>query len=154
MKIKSKPMAETKKKTTEKVVKEKTTPSKYIQAIGRRKEAIATVRLSKDKPQIIINDKNLDDYFPVKSLQNKILEPFTKAKVENKFLITVKARGGGLTGQAEAIRLGISRALVKLDNTLKPTLKKYKLLTRDSRVVERKKYGLKKARKRPQWAKR
>ncbi len=147
-------MAETKKNKTEKVIKEKTIPSKYIQAIGRRKEAIAIVRLSKDKPQIIVNNKNLNDYFPVESLQNKILEPFSKAKIENKFLITVKVKGGGITGQAEAIRLAISRALVKLDNSLKPTLKKYKLLTRDSRAVERKKYGLKKARKRPQWAKR
>lgn len=147
-------MAETKKNKTEKAIKEKTTPSKYLQAIGRRKEAIAIVRLSKDKPQIIVNNKNLNDYFPVESLQNKILEPFSKTKIENKFLITVKVKGGGITGQAEAIRLAISRALVKLDNSLKPTLKKYKLLTRDSRAVERKKYGLKKARKRPQWAKR
>jgi len=154
LKIKIKSMAETKKNKTEKVIKEKTIPSKYIQAIGRRKEAIAIVRLSKDKPQIIVNNKNLNDYFPVESLQNKILEPFSKAKIENKFLITVKVKGGGITGQAEAIRLAISRALVKLDNSLKPTLKKYKLLTRDSRAVERKKYGLKKARKRPQWAKR
>jgi len=148
-------MAESKKKTTDKKVKaENTAVKKYVQAIGRRKEATAIIRLSKDKPQVTINGRTLNDYFPIASLQNKIFEPFSKANIENKYSISIKVKGGGLTGQAEAIRLGISRALVKLDSTLKPTLKKYKLLTRDSRMVERKKYGLKKARKRGQWAKR
>jgi len=127
---------------------------KYIEAIGRRKEATARVRLQEDKPQIFINNKNLAEYFPLLNLQQKVLEPFSKTNIENKYLISVKVKGGGLTGQAEAIRLGISRALVKIDNNLKPILKKFNLLTRDSRVVERKKYGFKKARKRPQWAKR
>ncbi|MGC8880722.1 MAG: 30S ribosomal protein S9 [Minisyncoccia bacterium] len=125
-----------------------------MEAIGRRKEATARVRLYEDKPGIMINQKTLKDYFPLPEFQNKVLEPFLKASIENKYFISVQVKGGGVTGQAEAIRLGISRALVKLDKNLKPVLKKFKLLTRDSRVVERKKYGFKKARKRPQWAKR
>lgn len=146
------------KTTTKKIISEdlKLQPEKkYVEAIGRRKEATARVRLIKDsKPSIEINSKTLKNYFPILEYENKVLEPFLKTGIENKFFISVKVKGGGLKGQAEAIRLGISRALVKINNSLKPILKKYKLLTRDSRVVERKKYGFKKARKRPQWAKR
>lgn len=127
---------------------------KYVEAVGRRKEATARVRFYEGEPAIVINNKTLQEYFPIPEHQNKVLEPFLKTAIENKYFISVKVKGGGLTGQAEAIRLGISRALVKVDSSLKPILKKYKLLTRDSRVVERKKYGFKKARKRPQWAKR
>ncbi|NMB92102.1 MAG: 30S ribosomal protein S9 [Parcubacteria group bacterium] len=130
------------------------TAKKYFEAIGRRKSSIARVRLSKEKPGIIINNKTLEEYFPLISHQNKILTPLKETNNENKFNISVKVVGGGLTGQAEAIRLGISRALVLIDEKLKSTLRAKGLLTRDSRVVERKKFGLKKARRAPQWQKR
>ncbi len=126
---------------------------KYIEAIGRRKEAVARVRFYEGNPSIIINSKKLEEYFPILEHQNKVLEPFIKTGIENKHLISIQVKGGGITGQAEAIRLGISRILAKLYENLKPVLRNYGLLTRDARVVERKKYGFKKARKRPQWAK-
>jgi len=136
--------------TKEKKIKK----TKYIETIGRRKEAIARVRLSKATPGLIINDKTLEQYFPLLSMQNKVLSPFKETKIENKFFISIKVKGGGMTGQAEAIRLGISRCLAQMNEKIKPLLREKGLLTRDSRVVERKKYGLKKARRAPQWQKR
>ena len=134
--------------------KKKETKKKYIEALGKRKEAIARVRLVKDKPGFIINEKTMEEYFPLQNYQKKILDPFKTTDLENTFFVSIKVKGGGMTGQAEAIRLGISRCLVKIDEKLKPTLRKAGFLTRDSRVVERKKYGLKKARKAAQWSKR
>jgi small subunit ribosomal protein S9 len=131
--------------------KEKT---RYIETIGRRKEAVARVRVSKETPGIVINDKTLEQYFPLLSMQNKVLSPFKEVNIENKFFISIKVKGGGMTGQAEAIRLGISRCLAQMNEKIKPLLREKGLLTRDSRVVERKKYGLKKARRAPQWHKR
>ena len=128
--------------------------TRYIEAIGRRKEAVARVRLSKETPGLIINNKTLEQYFPLLSMQNKVLSPFKETKIENKFFISIKVKGGGITGQAEAIRLGISRCLAQINEKIKPLLREKGLLTRDSRVVERKKYGLKKARRAPQWQKR
>ena len=128
--------------------------TKYIETIGRRKEAVARVRLSKETPGIVINDKTLEQYFPLLSMQNKVLCPFKETNIENKFFISIKVKGGGMTGQAEAIRLGISRCLAQINEKIRPLLREKGLLTRDSRVVERKKYGLKKARKRAQWSKR
>jgi len=146
--------------------------TKYIETIGRRKEAVARVRLSKETPglvissetrkkvlprearQVLINDKTLEQYFPLLSMQNKVLCPFKETNIENKFFISIKVKGGGMTGQAEAIRLGISRCLAQINEKIRPLLREKGLLTRDSRVVERKKYGLKKARKRAQWSKR
>jgi len=132
----------------------KTKKTRYTETIGRRKEAVARVRLSKETPGIVINDKTLEQYFPLSSMQNKVLSPFKEVNIENKFFISVKVKGGGMTGQAEAIRLGISRCLAQMDEKIKPLLREKGLLTRDSRVVERKKYGLKKARRAPQWQKR
>lgn len=128
---------------------------KYIESIGRRKEAVARVRLIKDKPGLIINGKSLEEYFPAERQRQKILDPLRLTNLENSFLISIKVQGGGILGQAEAIRLGISRCLVKIDeDKFKPILRRKGFLTRDSREVERKKYGLKKARKRAQWSKR
>jgi small subunit ribosomal protein S9 len=137
---------------TKKIAKIKKT--KYIETIGRRKLAIARVRLSKETPGLVINDKTLEQYFPLLSMQNKVLTPFRETNVENKFFISIKVKGGGVTGQAEAIRLGISRCLAQMNEKIRPLLREKGLLTRDSRVVERKKYGLKKARKAAQWSKR
>jgi len=147
------------KKTTEAKEEEKKTATtkgkKYIEAVGRRKEAVARVRLFKDKPGIIINEKIMEEYFPLERHHQKILSPLKSTDLEKNFFISVKVKGGGLFGQAEAIRLGISRCLVKIDEKkFKSTLRKKGFLTRDSRVVERKKYGLKKARKAAQWSKR
>lgn len=128
--------------------------SKYIEAVGRRKESIARVRFTNESPGLIINNKTLDQYFPLLTLQNKVLSPLKETNTENKFFISVHVKGGGMTGQAEAIRLGISRCLVKMDPNFKSILREKGFLTRDSRVVERKKYGLKKARRAPQWQKR
>lgn len=146
------------KKTTVKEKEEKTAASKrekYIEAVGRRKEAVARVRLFKDKPGVIINEKTIEQYFPLERHRQKILSPLKLTDLVNNFFISVKVKGGGLLGQAEAIRLGISRCLIKIDEEkFKPILRKKGFLTRDSRVVERKKYGLKKARKAAQWSKR
>lgn len=135
--------------------KEIDTQGKYIEGIGRRKEAVARVRLYKDSPGFIINEKTIEEYFSLNKYQKKVLNPLRLFDLENSYLISVKVKGGGLTGQAEAISLGISRCLVKIDEQkFKPILRKKGLLTRDSRVVERKKFGFKKARKRAQWSKR
>ena len=140
------------KKATKKV------SGKYFYAVGRRKTSVAQVRLfENDKAtdnDIVINEKQLKDYFPTISLQNNLLTPLKAVGVHGKFGMTVLVRGGGVTGQVEAVRLGISRALVVFNPELKKTLKDLGLMTRDAREVERKKAGLKKARKAPQWAKR
>jgi len=147
------------KKTTPVKEEGKNTPTnkgkKYIEAVGRRKEAVARVRLFKDKPGFIINEKTMEQYFPLERHRQMIFSPLKSTGLENNFFISVKVKGGGLFGQAEAIRLGISRCLVKIDEEkFKSILRKKGFLTRDSRVVERKKYGLKKARKAAQWSKR
>ena len=126
--------------------------SKY--ATGRRKRSIAKVWLKKGTGNISINGKTLNDYFKKQNLQMSIFRPFTVVKRENEFDIKCSVKGGGLSGQAGAIILGIARAIVKFEPELKSPLKKNKLTTRDSRVVERKKYGHKKARKSFQFSKR
>ena len=134
----------------------KKTNKDYIPAVGKRKTSIARVRLLHDKVnsiKIIINEKDYTEYLPYFELQNIVLEPLKKVD-QDKVSISVKVHGGGPKGQAEAIRHGISRALLKLDEELRPTLKKEGFLTRDARRKERKKPGLKKARKAPQWSKR
>ena len=146
--------ASVKKETDKKEIKKKEIKKKYIEAVGRRKEAVARVRFIKDKPGFIINEKTMEEYFPLKDQHKKILAPFQASNLENSFFVSVKVNGGGMTGQAEAIRLGISRCLIKIDEELKPILRKAGFLTRDARTVERKKYGLKKARKAAQWSKR
>ena len=126
--------------------------SKY--ATGRRKKSIAKVWLKKGSGSIYINGKTLVDYFKKQNLQMAIFRPFAIIKRENEFDVRCSVKGGGSTGQAGAIIHGIARAIVKFDPELKPTLKKNKLTTRDSRAVERKKYGHRKARRRFQFSKR
>ena len=123
-------------------------------ATGRRKKSIARVWLKKGSGNIYINGKTLADYFKKQNLQTAIFRPFAVVKRENEFDIKCSVKGGGLTGQAGAIIHGIARAIVKFEPELKPTLKKNKFTTRDSRTVERKKYGHKKARRSFQFSKR
>lgn len=126
---------------------------KYI-AIGRRKSSIARVNVASGSGKIIVNSKPVDTYFPRETLRMIIRQPIELIGATGKHDISVKVDGGGLTGQAGAIRLGISRALVKMDADVKSKLKKEGFLTRDPREVERKKYGQKGARKRFQFSKR
>jgi len=130
---------------------------KYIYATGRRKSAVAKVRLYQDvkEDKIIVNDKDYKKYFADNStLIEKVYSPIKLLGLENKFDISVKVSGGGINGQAEAIRLGIARTLLILDEEYKKELRASGFLTRDPRKVERKKPGLKKARRAPQWKKR
>ena len=126
--------------------------SKY--ATGRRKKSIAKVWLKKGSGKIHVNGKIMADYFKKINLQMSVLRPLTIVKRENEFDVRCSVKGGGLTGQAGAIIHGIARALVEFEPELKPTLKKEKLTTRDSRAVERKKYGHRKARRSFQFSKR
>lgn len=128
---------------------------KYFYALGRRKSATARVRLQSGKGNLTINSQPASDYFAAsKLLLHKLDEPFAALEQENKFDISVKVSGGGPTGQAEAIRLGIAKALVLLNADFKATLRRAELLGRDSREKERKKFGLKGARKQRQFTKR
>jgi len=123
-------------------------------ATGRRKEAIARVRVMPGSGQWKINGRALAEYFPNKVHQQLINEPFVTLGAESQFDVIARISGGGVTGQAGALRLGIARALTEIDPENRPALKKAGFLTRDARVKERKKYGLKKARKAPQYSKR
>ncbi|MBU4129053.1 30S ribosomal protein S9 [bacterium] len=124
------------------------------QETGRRKESIARVRLIPGKGQILVNGKPLEEYFPQEIQRIIIKQPLEITETGDKFDIFVRVNGGGNSGQAEALRHGISRALVQADESYRPILKKAGLLTRDPRMKERKKYGQKGARKRFQWTKR
>lgn len=132
------------------------TTSKYFQGTGRRKTAIARVRITPStKSSITINDQALDSYFKTEDLQKKALQSMsTDIVADQKFEITVKVIGSGTSSQSEAVRHGIARALEEFDKTLRSSLKKAGYLTRDGRAKERRKFGLKKARKAPQWSKR
>ncbi len=135
----------------------KTTAKKKVQywGTGRRKKAVARVRvLAGGSGTITVNKRTLDEYFPLDTLKLIVNQPFEETGTVGKFDVIVNVRGGGYTGQAGAIRHGISRALCTVDETYRPALKKAGFLTRDSRMKERKKYGLKKARKAPQFSKR
>ena len=134
------------KKTTKKVEK--------IRATGRRKKAIARARISEGKGEIIINKKPLNEYFKSELLQNEVKTALNLVEVADKYDIEITVDGGGLTGQAGACRHAIARALVLSNETFKASIKSAGLLTRDPRMKERKKYGLKKARKAPQFSKR
>jgi len=132
----------------------KATSSKYFEAVGRRKASIARVRLFKsDKNSYSINGKGLKDFFKTASLQNVVTEALQKSAGAS-FDVSAFVTGGGIKGQAESIRLGISRALISFDLALRGELKRAGFLKRDPRIKERKKFGLKKARKSPQWSKR
>jgi small subunit ribosomal protein S9 len=121
---------------------------------GRRKEAIARVRIKPGSGKYLINDRSLDEYFPNKVHQQLINEPFVTLGADDAFDVVARITGGGVTGQAGALRLGIARALQLVDPESRPALKRAGFLTRDARVKERKKAGLKKARKAPQYSKR
>ena len=125
-----------------------------IHKIGRRKTAVARVYVSKGKGNIIVNKKNLNTYFPTATLQYKVNQPLALTNNEDNFDVKVNVFGGGITGQAEAVRLAISKALVQLNGENRPALKKEGFLTRDSRMVERKKPGRRKARRAFQFSKR
>jgi small subunit ribosomal protein S9 len=125
-----------------------------INTIGRRKTAVARVYLSKGKGKILVNDKDFTQFFPVDVLQSKIHQPFELTDTKGKYNVIANVSGGGINGQAEAIRLGISRALVEISADNKPLLKVEGLMTRDPRMVERKKPGQPKARKKFQFSKR
>tara|TARA_B100001564_G_C20335820_1_gene532200 strand:+ start:67 stop:453 length:387 start_codon:yes stop_codon:yes gene_type:complete len=125
-----------------------------IHTIGRRKAAVARIYLSKGKGDIIVNGKDFRDYFPVHTMQYKLEQPFKILDISAQYDVNVNVQGGGTTGQAEAIRLAISRALCEVNLDNRTSLKSEGLLTRDARVVERKKPGQKKSRKKFQWVKR
>ena len=132
-----------------------TKPTPYIEAVGRRKTSVARVRLfNKGSGSVAINDKDMADYFPTEELRKIVEDPFKKMNLTKEFAITAKISGGGIHSQAEALRHGISRALIKFNADFKKSLKKAGFLTRDARMKERRKFGLKKARKAPQWSKR
>ncbi len=122
--------------------------------VGRRKSSVARVRVTNGTGKIVINKKELNEYFALETLKQIVKQPLVLTNTLDKVDVLVNVYGGGLTGQAGAIRHGIARGLVELDETYKPELKKAGFLTRDARKKERKKYGLKKARKAPQFSKR
>jgi len=126
----------------------------YFYGTGRRKSSVARVRLYPGSGNITINDRTIDDYFGLDTLKLLVRQPLVLTETTAKFDIVCNVGGGGVSGQAGAIRHGISRALLKFDENLRLPLKKAGLLTRDPRMVERKKYGLKKARRAPQFSKR
>jgi small subunit ribosomal protein S9 len=125
-----------------------------VQATGRRKSSVARVRLYEGTGRMVLNGKSLEDYFPEMAFRLRVLAPVRTAEAEGKYDIHAKIEGGGFTGQSDALRLGIARALVDIDPELRTTLKKEGFLRRDARRVERKKYGLRKARRAPQFTKR
>ena len=132
-----------------------TKEKKYIETVGRRKTSIARARLTPAaKSSFTINDKSVEDYFKVAEQRAIVADAVTESKVPEKFIITIKVTGGGTNSQAEAIRHAIARALIIHDKTLRGVLKKAGYLKRDPRAKERRKFGLKKARKAPQWSKR
>ena len=124
------------------------------QAVGRRKKAIARVRLIPGDGKIVINGRDIDNYFGLEILKMTVRQPLALTSLEGRYDVLVNVYGGGLSGQAGAIRHGISRALIKADPELRPAVKKAGFLTRDPRMKERKKYGLKAARRAPQFSKR
>ena len=132
----------------------KTAKVEKIWATGRRKKAIARVRIAAGKGNILVNKEPLADYFKSELLQNEVKTALNLVEVADKYDVEITVAGGGLSGQAGACRHGIARALVLSNETFKKTIKEAGLLTRDPRMKERKKYGLKKARKAPQFSKR
>jgi small subunit ribosomal protein S9 len=131
-----------------------TEQEQYYYGTGKRKTAIAKVRLYPGDGTIIVNDKPFDEIFTIFELKEDILKPLRVTDTLGKFRVVVKVEGGGVSGQADALKHGISRALLQADESLKPILRSHGLLTRDPRIKERKKYGLKRARKRRQYRKR
>jgi len=129
--------------------------NRYIESVGRRKTSVARVRITEStKSSFVVNNKNVKDYFPTEELQVIANDAVSKAKIPAKFTVSALVKGGGIHAQAEALRHGITRALVSYDEELRSKLKKLGFLKRDPRMKERKKFGLKKARKAAQWSKR
>ena len=126
----------------------------YFYGTGRRKKSVARVRVYPGTGKIIINDREIDDYFGLETLKLLVRQPLALTGTSEKFDVICRVTGGGVTGQAGAIRHGLSRALLQYDENLRPALKKAGFLTRDPRMKERKKYGLKGARRAPQFSKR
>lgn len=126
----------------------------YFYGTGRRKSSVARVRVYNGTGKITINDRDINDYFGLETLKLIVRQPMTITGTDGKFDIVCRVNGGGVTGQAGAVRHGLARALLQYDETLRPALKKAGLLTRDPRMKERKKYGLKGARRAPQFSKR
>ena len=126
----------------------------YFYGTGRRKSSVARVRVYNGTGKITINDRDIDDYFGLETLKLIVRQPLNLTETAEKFDIVCRVTGGGVSGQAGAVRHGISRALLQYDENLRPALKKAGLLTRDPRMKERKKYGLKGARRAPQFSKR
>ncbi len=124
------------------------------QTVGRRKTSVARVRLSDGSGQFRLNGKSIEDYFPTEARRLRILEPLRVVEVEGQYDVDATLEGGGMTGQADALRLALARALVEVDPERRTPLKRAGVLTRDARAVERKKYGLRKARRAPQFTKR
>ena len=131
-----------------------TSAKPYFYGTGRRKSSVARVRLYAGKGAITINGRDIDDFFGLETLKLIVRQPITLTNTADKFDIVVNVKGGGVSGQAGAIRHGLSRALLQYDENLRPELKKAGFLTRDPRMKERKKYGLKAARRAPQFSKR
>lgn len=129
-------------------------PKPIAQTVGRRKEAVARVRLRDGAGTLVLNGRALEDFFPTMAIRMRVMEPMQITQAQNRFDVDATLEGGGVNGQADALRLGIARALIEYDPELRPALKKAGLLTRDARAVERKKYGLRKARKAKQYTKR
>lgn len=125
-----------------------------VQATGRRKESVARVRLRDGSGRVVLNGRPLEDFFPTMAARMRVMEPLNITQTQGRYDIEATLEGGGTTGQADALRLGISRALIELEPELRDSLKKAGMLTRDDRVVESKKYGLRKARRAPQYTKR
>lgn len=129
-------------------------PERYIEAVGRRKTAIARVRLFTRSGEFSVNGKLYSDYFPTMALQKTVEDAFKKMKLWERFRVSALVSGGGIRAQAEAIRHGLARCLINFNPDFRKRLKKAGFLTRDPRMKERKKFGLKKARRAPQWQKR
>jgi small subunit ribosomal protein S9 len=127
---------------------------KYFEGVGRRKTSTARVRITPSADGFSVNDSDYKSYFKTEGQRLSAAKPLSKVALPEKVGVSVKVGGGGLASQADAISLGLARAIVKMDSTLRPALRTNGLMTRDPRAVERKKYGLKKARRAPQWAKR
>lgn len=128
---------------------------KYIEGIGRRKESVARVRITPSKENsLTINDKSVNDFFKTEVQRKTAMQALTNIEIPEKFSVTAKVKGGGSASQAESVRLGVSRALVKFNEELRKVIKKEGFLKRDPRAKERRKFGLKKARKAAQWSKR
>ena len=127
---------------------------KYVEGIGRRKTSSARVRIFAGDKVSVVNGKPVDEYFSAEGAVNDLMRPLQIVSLEGKYYFTAKVVGGGLTGQLDSVRLGLARALYAMDETLKPALRQANMITRDSRIVERKKPSFRKARKKEQFSKR